>query len=72
MPDYSGRETLPDIPAMFCAEICSNKSLSHPCNALSQIRLTLPGIMSHPNSVADRQRKASAGVSFTPAADSQM
>lgn len=52
-------------------EICSNKSLSHPCNALSQIRLTLPGIMSHPNSAADRKQKVSAGVCFTPSADSQ-
>lgn len=58
---------------MFCkdTEIRSNKSLSRPSNALSQIRLTLPGIMSHPNSIADRQQKVSAGVSFTPAPDSQ-
>ncbi len=57
---------------MFCkdTEICLNKSLSRPCNALSQIRLTLPGIMSYPNSVADRQQKVSAGASFTPTADS--
>lgn len=27
--------------------------------------------MSHPNSAADRQQKVSAGVSFTPTADSQ-
>lgn len=42
--------------------------ICHPSNALSQIRLTLPWIMSHPNSVADRQQKVSAGVSFAPTA----
>lgn len=47
----------PDKTAMYCrdTEIWLNKSPSHPGNALSQIRLTLPGIMSHLNSVADRQ-----------------
>lgn len=63
----------PNKTAMSCkdTEIWLNRSPSHPCNALSQIRLTLPGIMSHPNSVADRQQKVSAGLSFVPTADSK-